>query len=76
MVPYDELKKMSHKELDKELEQTTIELLRLRLAVSTRQSTQTDGLKKMRKYIARIKTLKHVLPQDKLKENPKSSVTK
>lgn len=78
MVTKDELKKMKAADLDKEIAELTTERLRLRLAVSTRQSAETDKLKKMRKNIARAKTLKHqqMVSKDKAPANPKTPVTK
>lgn len=76
MIPYDDLKKLSKKELDKELGQTVADRLKLRLAVAMRQSTETNKLKEMRKYIARIRTLKNAFKNDQLTENPTSPVTK
>ncbi|GEM_PF-5696671 len=74
MVTLDELKKMTHKELDEEFQKSKLNLLKLRLGVSTRQQKETSKLKDLRKYIARIKTLKRMLKIEQIKENPKSAV--
>lgn len=76
MHPLDELTKMNQKELEEELEKSRIDLFKLRLSVSTRQTKETSKLKGLRKYIARIKTLKALLAVEQIKENPKSLVTK
>lgn len=74
MVTLDELKKMSQKELDQEFQKSKLDLLKLRLGVSTRQQKETSKLKDLRKYIARIRTLKRMLEVEQIKENPKSTV--
>jgi ribosomal protein L29 len=76
MVALDELKKMTDKELEEELQRSGLDLLKLRLGVSSRQIKETSKLKALRKYMARIKTLKRMLKVEQIKENPKSAVTK
>lgn len=76
MHPLDELIKLNQKELEEELEKSRIDLFKLRIAVSSRQTKETSKLKGLRKYIARIKTLKRMLEIEQIKENPKSLVTK
>lgn len=76
MLSLDELQKMTEKELEEELRKSGFDLLKLRLGVSSRQTKETSRLKLLRKYIARIKTLKRMLKMEQIKENPKSAVTK
>lgn len=76
MISLDELQKMTEKELEEELRKSGFDLLKLRLGVSSRQTKETSKLKLLRKYIARIKTLKRMLKIEQIKENPKSAVTK
>lgn len=76
MHPLDELRKMNDKELEEELVKAKTDLLKLRFAVSTRQSKETSKLKELRKYIARMKSVKRMLEIEQIKENPKSSVIK
>lgn len=76
MIDLEELKRLSSKELDLELKKTLTDLLRLRMAIATKQSTETSKIRRLRRYIARVRTLKNALKEDTLKENPKSSVTK
>lgn len=76
MISLDELQKMTEKELEEELRKSGFDLLKLRLGVSSRQTKETSKLKLLRKYIARIKTLKHMLKIEQIKENPTSAVTK
>lgn len=76
MHPLDELRKMNEKELEDELVKAKIDLLKLRLAVTSRQSKETSKLKGLRKYIARMKSIKRMLEIEQIKENPKSSVIK
>ncbi|MEK7523455.1 MAG: 50S ribosomal protein L29 [Patescibacteria group bacterium] len=76
MLTPDELKKMTEKELVEEIRKGRINLLKLRLSVAGRQSKETSKLKSLRKYIARIKTMKRWLSMEQVKENAKSAVTK
>lgn len=76
MLSLDEIQKMTEKELEEELRKSGFDLLKLRLGVSSRQTKETSKLKLLRKYIARIKTLKRMLKTEQIKENPKSAVTK
>lgn len=76
MHPLDELKKMREKELEAELKKAQVDLIKLRLAVATRQSKETSNLKGLRKYISRIKTLQAALKFEKAPENAASSVIK
>lgn len=76
MVTYIELKNMAEKELDVEFNKSKLELLKLRLAVASRQSKETSKIKALRKYIARIKVVRRFMKTERAKENPKSAVTK
>ncbi len=76
MLSLDELQKMTDKELEEELKKSGLNLLKLRLGVTSRQTKETSKLKVLRKYIARIKTLKRMLKIEQIKENPTSAVTK
>lgn len=76
MIPLDELKKLNSKELNEELQKAKIELLKLRFGVASKQNKETSGLKALRKYVARVKTMKRLLQFEKPKENPKSAVIK
>lgn len=76
MITLDELKRMNPKELAEEIKKAKIDLLKLRLTVASRQSKETSKLKGLRKYVARMKTLKRMLEIEQIKENPKSPVTK
>ncbi|MBI2453928.1 50S ribosomal protein L29 [Candidatus Peregrinibacteria bacterium] len=76
MLTTDELKKMTDKELENESKKYAVEHLKFRLAVAARQSKETSKLKNLRKYIARIKTMKRMLELERVKENAKSSVIK
>ncbi|MBI4994462.1 50S ribosomal protein L29 [Candidatus Peregrinibacteria bacterium] len=75
MVEFDELKQMSLRELEEEFQRARFDLLKLRLAVASRQSKETVKLKALRKYVAQIKTIKRMLKTESPKENPKSAVT-
>lgn len=70
MVAFDELQKMTAKELNEEFGKAKLNILKLRLGLASRQEKETDKLKRLRKYIARIRTLQHMLPQDQIPENP------
>lgn len=74
MLTAEELKKMTNKELKEEFQKAKLNLLKLRLGVFSRQEKETSKLKGLRKYIARIKTLKRLLSLEQAKENPTSSV--
>lgn len=76
MVELEELKKMSLRELEEEFQKSSFDLLKLRMAVASRQSKETAKLKALRKHIARIKTIQLTMKVERPKENPKSSVTK
>lgn len=68
MLPLEDLRKLNAKELEEEVQKSKIELLKLRLSVAARQNKETSKLKGLRKYVARINTIKHLMA--------KSSVTK
>lgn len=76
MLATEELKHYNPKELENELQKAEFDLYKLKLAVSSRQSNETAKLKLLRRYIARIKTIKRMLKIEQPKENPKSQVTK
>lgn len=76
MITFDELTKMSPAELEKELERSKFELMKLRLAVKSRQSEATAELKGLRKYIARINTIQSMRKREIAPENAQSAVTK
>jgi len=76
MLPLEDLRKLNVKELEEEVNKSKIELLKLRLSVAARQNKETSKLKDLRKYVARINTIKHFMAREKVKENSKSSVTK
>ena len=76
MISYEELKNLKAKELSDEEAKAKLDLLKARLGVSTRQEKHTAQLKGLRKYIARIKTIKRKLELEKAPENAKSKVTK
>lgn len=61
MFTLDELKKMNAKDLDEEAHKHEIELAKLRLLLHARQSKETAKVKRLRKYLSRIKTLKPLL---------------
>lgn len=62
MVAFDELQKMTAKELNEEFGKAKLNILKLRLGLASRQEKETDKLKSLRKYIARIRTLQHMIP--------------
>lgn len=72
MVELEELKKMNDKELNEELKKSSLELLKLRLGVASRQEKGVSELKLLRKHIARIKTVQRMLKTEKAPENPPS----
>lgn len=74
MTPKDELKKLSDRELLEELNKSQLDLYKLRLAVSMKQSKETTKLKALRRHIARIKTVQRMLKIEQVKENSKSTV--
>lgn len=76
MIELEELKHMTTKELEEEMQKSKFDLLKLRMAVASRQSKDTVKLKALRKYIARIKTMKSVMRREKAPENAKSAVIK
>lgn len=76
MISYDELAGLNAKELADEAAKAQLDLLKARLGVSTRQEKHTAQLKGLRKYIARIKTIKRAMEFEKAPENAKSAVTK
>ena len=76
MLTYEELTKLAGKELEEELHKAGFDLMKLRLGVTSRQSKETAKLKALRKYLARIKTIKHMQELDKLRENAQTTVTK
>jgi large subunit ribosomal protein L29 len=55
----DELRGLSNEDLTKELDETYRELFTARLQLSTRQQANTSIARKLRRRIARIKTLQH-----------------
>lgn len=71
----EDLKKLSDTELLEAYEKGKLSLLKLRLAVASRQSKNSAELKDLRKMIARIKTIKRLMEIEKIKEDPKSAVT-
>lgn len=76
MVTLDELKRMAGKELNEEFVKAKISLMKLKLAVASRQNKETSKLKELRKYIARIKLYKAMLKMEQAPENAKSAVIK
>lgn len=70
MVTHDELKKMQAKELMEEAAKATLEYVKLRLGVSTRQSKETAKLKVLRHHIARAKTYKRMLEMETKEKTP------
>ena len=54
-----ELREMSEEQLDTELTQTQQELFRLRLQASTEKLDAPSNLRKLRRTIARMKTIAH-----------------
>lgn len=76
MYNLDELIKMAGKELEEEMQKAKLDLLKLRLAVTSRQSKDTSKLTALRKYIARIKTIRRMRELEQVKENPQSQVIK
>lgn len=52
-----EIRALSNKELEKKLEELYRELLNLRFRLATRQLKQTSEIRKVKKSIARIKTI-------------------
>lgn len=73
---FDELKGMNVSELETETNKSKLELLKMKLSVSSRQSKEFSKLKDLRKHIARAKTVKRMMKTEKAKENPTSSVIK
>lgn len=71
-----DLKQMTELELENELKKAGMDLYKLRLAVTARQSKETFKLKALRKHIARIKTVQKLMKLERIKEQPKSAVTK
>lgn len=61
MLTSQELQKMSPQELDKELIESMAKLMKLHLALYSRESRSVAELNNLRKYVARIKTFKHQL---------------
>lgn len=57
---------MTPKELDEEFRKAKLELLKLRLGLASHQIKETAKVKKLRRYIARIKTLERQLAIEKL----------
>ena len=53
----EELLKMPASELRLEREKCTLELVKARLAIASRQEKNTSKLKKLRRYIASIETI-------------------
>lgn len=76
MHPLDELQKMRAQELEEEFKKAKLELMKLKLGVASRQVKDTSKLKGLRKYVARIKTIKRFMEFESIKETPKSPVTK
>ena len=76
MITKEEILKMNEKELGEELQKSKLELLKMRLGLASRQFKETSKFKILRKYIARIKTLKRMRKLDVVPENAKSAVTK
>jgi ribosomal protein L29 len=76
MVTLDELKLMKTSELNHEHEKASYELLKLRMALASRQSKETSKVKALRKYIARINTIKRFMKVERAPENKKSAITK
>lgn len=63
-------------ELEHEHGKASYDLLKLRMALSSRQSKETSKVKLLRKYIARINTIKRFMKIERAPENKKSAVTK
>lgn len=76
MLDIEELRKLSKKELKEEFQKSSLDLLKLRMAVASRQDKETSKLKALRKYIARIKFLKRALKFEKAPENKQSAIIK
>lgn len=78
MITFDELTKLTEKDLEEELNKSKLDLLKIRLAVSARQSKETSKLKILRRYIARIQTIKRkrAMELEMVPAKPKTSVTK
>ena len=70
MVTQDELTKMKVNELNEEAQKATLEYVKLRLAVTTRQSNKTAELKKLRRHIARARTHKRMLELEAKEQEP------
>lgn len=76
MYTTEELRKLADKEMRQELEKAQFELLKIKLAVQSKQEKNTAKLQNMRTYVARIKTIKREMEMEAAPENPKSTVTK
>lgn len=73
MLTLEDLKKMNAKELTQELNKAKLDLYKLRLGVSMRQSKESAKLKFLRRYIARINTVSNA---GRMKNAKREVVTK
>lgn len=76
MQTQEDIKKLNDKELNEEINKAQFDLVKLRMAVSSRQSTSTAELKALRKYIARIKTIQRMRKMDQAPVKPAGNVIK
>lgn len=73
MNTLEDLIRMHSKDLEEELERAGLDLVKLRLAVHSKQSKETSRLKLLRKYIARIKTIRRARELEVLNEKPRTA---
>lgn len=72
MLTKEELKKLSEKDLDAEITEAHAKLIKINVALHSREDKAVSQLKILRKYIARIKTYKHQLQAEAMIQKDQS----
>jgi len=68
MLKIDELKKMTTKELTEEFDKATKDLFKIKFEVSTGASKANNQIGDLKKYRARLLTIKNQLKSDEVKK--------
>lgn len=76
MLTKEEIRKLSDKDLDAEIAEANAKLVKLSVSLNSRETKSVAQLKILRKYIARIKTIKRELDIPEAKEATNTAATK
>lgn len=75
MLSIQELKSSNMSELEKELDNSQSELLKIRIALKTKHEKDSSKLQKIKKYIARIQTVMFEVKKEDIEKELKDKKT-